>query len=427
MSRTLPPGPEALYLSCHKLTLRQHAEQWLDSLDAQNYSARSLEGYRERLMPFVVWCEKRALLHAAQISLAVLESYQRHLRNYLRVNGQPLTSGGQSGRLSVIKLLWRWLLERHAILYDPAALLRLPRVETHLPAQVFSESETRQVLQSLDTEKPLELRNRAILELLWSTGIRRDELAKLMMADVDFTRGVIYVRRGKGSKDRVVPLGDSAREWLMRYMQEVRPRLAQRRDSGHLFLSQRGSGLGRSTLTQLAGVAIRETAHINKPGACHIFRHSMATQMLENGADTRHIQAILGHEKLETTQIYTRVAIKPLQEVHARPVPAQASHAAPECGPFVIQHNAALREMGLNGPQRVTCVMSAPGGAGALRVLSRLWCAACPRVRLLSLCHVQQLAGARSCRFGYSVLPQRRSRCPPWRLRCRSAAPEKSD
>ena len=263
MSRTLPPGPEALYLSCHKLTLRQHAEQWLDSLDAQNYSARSLEGYRERLMPFVVWCEKRALLHAAQISL---------------------------------------------------------------PAQVFSESETRQVLQSLDTEKPLELRNRAILELLWSTGIRRDELAKLMMADVDFTRGVIYVRRGKGSKDRVVPLGDSAREWLMRYMQEVRPRLAQRRDSGHLFLSQRGSGLGRSTLTQLAGVAIREAAHINKPGACHIFRHSMATQMLENGADTRHIQAILGHEKLETTQIYTRVAIKPLQEVHARTQPAETRH-----------------------------------------------------------------------------------------------------
>lgn len=105
----------------------------------------------------------------------------------------------------------------------------------------------------------------------------------------------------------------------------------------------------------------------------------------------------------------------------ARPGSAQASHVAPECGPFVIQHNAALREMGLNGPQRATCVMSAPGGAGALRVLSRLWCAACPRVRLLSLCLVQQLAGARSCRFGCSVLPQRRSRRPPWRLRCRSA------
>lgn len=323
MTKPQAPGPEALYLSRLKLTLRQLAAQWLESLEAQNYSARSLEGYRERLLSLVAWCEDRALLHAPQISLAVLESYQRHLRNYLRANGQPLTPGGQMGRLSVIRLLFRWLLERHAILYDPAALLRLPRTEKHLPAQVFSEGETRQVLQSLDTQKPLGLRNRAILELFWSTGIRRDELAKLTPGDVDFTRGALYVRRGKGNKDRGVPLGDSAREWLMRYIREVRPRLTQRRDSGHLFLSVRGSGLGRSTLTQLAGVAIRETAHINKPGACHIFRHSMATQMLENGADTRHIQAILGHEKLETTQVYTRVAIRPLQEVHARTHPAE--------------------------------------------------------------------------------------------------------
>ncbi len=101
------------------------------------------------------------------------------------------------------------------------------------------------------------------------------------------------------------------------------PRLTQRRDSGHLFLSIRGGGLRRSTLTQLAGAALRETAHLNKPGACHIFRHSMATQILDNDADTRHIQAILGHEKLETTQVYTRVAIRPLQEVHARTHPAE--------------------------------------------------------------------------------------------------------
>lgn len=134
------------------------------------------------------------------------------------------------------------------------------------------------------------------------------ELASLMLWDVDTGRGVVNVRQGKGRKDRVVPVGHVARGWLARYLKDVRPQMTRQRDSGHLFVTKYGSGMKRNTLTAMAGTAIRETARIDKPGACHIFRHSMATQMLDNGADTRHIQAILGHEKLETTQIYTRVA-----------------------------------------------------------------------------------------------------------------------
>lgn len=141
-------------------------------------------------------------------------------------------------------MLFRWLLRRHVILYNPALLLVLPKEERRLPLQVLSEEEMRAVL-------------------------------------------------------------------------------AARYDSGHLFLTQKGTGLGKSTLTQLAGRAIREQARLEKPGACHLFRHSMATQMLENGADTRHIQAMLGHEKLETTQVYMRVAIGHLKRVHERTHPAE--------------------------------------------------------------------------------------------------------
>ncbi len=184
------------------------------------------------------------------------------------------------------------------------------------------------MLGSSDTGTPLGLRNRAILELFWSTGIRRMELANLMLADVDFTRGVVYVRQGKGHKDRVVPVGQAALQWLERYLYDVRAQLAYRADSGHLFLSQKGHGLARSTLTAMAGEQIRDKARLKKAGACHIFRHSMATQMLENGADTRHIQAILGHEKLETTQVYTRVAIGHLQQVHAQTHPAEQRRRA---------------------------------------------------------------------------------------------------
>ncbi|EGX6618222.1 site-specific tyrosine recombinase XerC [Salmonella enterica] len=325
MTKPIPPSAAALYLSGQNenATLRQLAGAWLAHLDAQGYSPRSLEGYRERLLPFVTWCEERGLLYAPQVSLEALESYQRHLRGYRKADGQPLVVGGQLSRLSAIRNFWRWLLKRHVILYNPADLLELPKGESRLPAQVFSEGETRQVLQSLDTEKPLGLRNRAILEMFWSTGIRRMELANLRLRDVDVTRGVLNVRQGKGKKDRVVPVGDEALAWVQRYLKDVRPRLAERMDSGHLFLTQKGDGLKRATLTMIGGKAIREQARVNKPGACHIFRHSMATQMLENGADTRHIQAILGHEKLETTQVYTRVAIGALQRVHDRTHPAE--------------------------------------------------------------------------------------------------------
>lgn len=168
MTKPQSPGREALYLSRQNenATQRQQVIAWLTHLEARGYSPRSTEGYRERVLPFVTWCEERGLLYAPQVSLEVLESYQRHLRGYRKADGNPLAVNGQLSRLSALKNLFRWLLKRHVILYNPADLLELPKGESHLPAQVFSEQETRQVLQSLDTEKALGLRNRAILEVL---------------------------------------------------------------------------------------------------------------------------------------------------------------------------------------------------------------------------------------------------------------------
>ncbi|TYL40776.1 site-specific tyrosine recombinase XerC [Dickeya sp. ws52] len=328
MSQPKPPSPEALYLSRQTQTLRQHTGHYLEHLSAAGYSSRTQESYRERLLPFVAWCEDRGLNHAPQVSLAVLEGYQRWLRGYRKADGHPLTAGSQLGRLTAIRMLFRWLLTRHVILYNPADMLTLPKEEKRLPAQVLSVEETGGVLQSVESGTVLGLRNRVILEVLWSSGIRRAEAVNLMLSDIDLSRGVMVVRQGKGNKDRVVPLGERASKWLVRYLNHARPELAKRYDSGHLFISHRGNGLARVTLTQMAGKAIRETGHLDKPGACHVFRHSMATQMLENGADTRHIQAILGHEKLETTQLYTRVAIGHLQKVHEQTHPAERKQRA---------------------------------------------------------------------------------------------------
>lgn len=315
--------PSLAAKSSQPITLRQQMIDYLDHLETINRSARTLESYQERLLPFVQWCELRGVMRAVQVTVSVLEGYQRYLVSYRRTNGKHLTVQSQLQRLSAIKVWFDWLLKQHALLYNPAHQLTLPKAEYRLPAQVFNEAETLTILDAIDTRSAIGLRNRTVLEVLWSTGIRRMELSRLMLSDLDNTRQVVRVNQGKGKKDRLVPIGERALHWIARYLTYSRPELTRQSDSGHLFVSNKGKALSLSTLTQLAGKAIREEAHANKPGACHVFRHSMATQMLENGADTREIQAILGHEKLETTQVYTRVAIGHLQKVHAKTHPAE--------------------------------------------------------------------------------------------------------
>ena len=172
-----------------------------------------------------------------------------------------------------------------------------------------------------DVSLPEGLRDRAMLELLYSTGLRRAELAGLLLFDVDATRGTVFVREGKGRKDRVVPVGERALAWTLKYLEEARPKLAGARDEGVLFLGDAGEGLHVDYLTQRVRQYV-VAAGLEKPGACHLFRHSMATAMLEGGADVRFVQEMLGHVSLETTQLYTRVTVEKLKAVHAATHPA---------------------------------------------------------------------------------------------------------
>ena len=182
--------------------------------------------------------------------------------------------------------------------------------------------EIERLLSQPDIDTAIGLRNRAIMEVLYSTGIRRAELLDLQMQDVDGTRGLLRVNQGKGQKDRIIPIGERALRWVARYLEEARPELLRRVSDSTLFLSERfGKRIGESTLSKCLRAYI-EQAGINKPGAVHIFRHSTATLMLENGADIRHIQALLGHADLSTTQIYTQVAVTHLKDVHQKTHPA---------------------------------------------------------------------------------------------------------
>ena len=190
-----------------------------------------------------------------------------------------------------------------------------------LPKHILTHEEVNRILHQTGLHGELGIRDRAIIETLYSTGIRRTEVINLKLYDADIQNGTLMIREGKGKKDRMVPLGNRACQWIDKYMDEVRPDLVMEPDEGWLFLHEFGEPFRKNRLTDLVKKYIG-AAGIDKPGACHIFRHTMATLMLDNGADIRHIQAILGHSQLSTTEIYTQVSIRKLQEVHARTHPA---------------------------------------------------------------------------------------------------------
>jgi integrase/recombinase XerD len=167
---------------------------------------------------------------------------------------------------------------------------------------------------------------RAMLEVLYSTGIRRFELAGLKLFDVDVERGALMVRQGKGSKDRLVPVGERACAWVDKYLREVRPDLATGADDYRLFLDDDGRGFTPGRIGDLVRRQLT-AAGIEHPGSCHLFRVACATHMLENGADIRFIQSLLGHAKLDTTQIYTLVSLAKLKEVHSATHPARLHRA----------------------------------------------------------------------------------------------------
>jgi len=178
------------------------------------------------------------------------------------------------------------------------------------------------VLACPDVRRRLGLRDRAILETFYSTGIRRLELIRLRLSDLESERGVVLIREGKGRRDRVVPIGARALKWIGKYLEVARPRWATPTDSGCLFLTQRGNRIRENRLSEMIRGYIR-AAGLGKEGSCHVFRHTMATLLLENGADIRVVQEILGHASLATTALYTHVAISRIKQVHSATHPAE--------------------------------------------------------------------------------------------------------
>jgi integrase/recombinase XerD len=295
---------------------------YLSYLSTHGYAATTVHVRRYHLAELNRFLAQRDVHDPRGVTPLLLESYQRHLFHHQKVDGTALSFRTQSQRLVAVKEFFKYLAKSGALVADPAQGLTLPKTERRLPEAVLSSEEVEAVLALPDTTTPLGLRDRCILEVFYSCALRRMELINLQVNDIDVARGSLFVRQGKGARDRFVPIGARASYWVTRYVHEVRPSLARDTRQGTLFLSATGRPLLGDVLSRVVAGYIRAGVG-DKKGSCHLFRHTTATLLLDAGADVRHVAEILGHQKLDTTMQYTRVSMAKLQEVHARCHPAE--------------------------------------------------------------------------------------------------------
>jgi len=309
--------------------------RYLEALRVQHRTPQAVRGKRKCLSLFLGWCDERGLHRPTVITRPILLRYQRHLFLHRKADGKPLSIGTQIARLVVLRGFFRWLTRENVILSNPASELDLPKKRKSLPKDILTPAEAEQVLAIPDVRDLLGIRDRAMLEVLYATGIRRMEIANLGLYDLEPDRCVIRIREGKGGTDRVLPLGERALAWCLRYLDEVRPEILVPPDPGAFFLTIFGDGFSLTGLSQTIRKYVTQ-AELGKRGSCHIWRHTCATAMLENGADVRYVQEMLGHSQLTTTEVYTRVSVAKLREVHA------ATHPGLRARPEAAEHSDEL-------------------------------------------------------------------------------------
>lgn len=297
------------------VTLEEPGKEYIQWLKTRNLTERTVQGQRRNLARFFLFLDRQGLKQVDQINRSVILDYQTELYHCLNRKGRPNSAGYQNSMLSTVIGFTRFLKEREYVISDPGQGIRYARTPKRLPRGILTRSEARRIINAPDTGSALGYRDKTIMEVLYTSGIRKEELNNLTLNDVDYSDGFLRIIAGKGRKDRVVPLGRIACRYLENYIRSVRTELIKDPYNNHLFLSARGNRLSKNVVWELVKKYAKK-AGIKKNVSPHTFRHTCATAMLNNKADIRAVQELLGHESLDTTQVYTRVTINDLKEVH---------------------------------------------------------------------------------------------------------------
>jgi len=282
-------------------------ERFLDAIWVERgLSDLTLSAYRGDLAAFCRWLAARAVTVTGAGSAHILEFLASHPHASARSTAR---------RLSTLRRFYQYLVRERILGHDPSTAVPAPRLGRSLP-KAISEASVEQLLNAPDTNQALGLRDRAMLELMYATGLRVSELVRLLGVQVNLRQGALRVT-GKGEKERLVPMGEEAMQWLQRYVRSARPALLGSASSPFLFLTRHGAPMTRQMFWHLIKRYAR-TAGIDDTLSPHTLRHAFATHLLNHGADLRVVQMLLGHSNVSTTQIYTHVARARLKELHAR-------------------------------------------------------------------------------------------------------------
>ena len=284
-------------------------EAFIDNLLTEaGLSNNTLDAYRNDLTHFLQWVK----IEGYDLASLRRENVREYVYNRVLGGDKPRTTARQ---LSSLRRFFRYMLSQEIIKSDPTLDIESPKLGKPLP-KALSEQDVDRLMDAPEPEKPLGLRDRAMLEVLYATGIRVSELVGLQIQQIDMNQGLARIV-GKGNKERLVPLGEEALEWLERYLSGARKELLGERHSDYLFVTSRGGAMTRQAFwyNLKKHVAV---AGIEAPVSPHTLRHAFATHLLNHGADLRAVQMLLGHSDLSTTQIYTQVARERLKQLHGR-------------------------------------------------------------------------------------------------------------
>jgi len=279
---------------------------WLED----GLSRNTLESYRRDLNKFAGWLQNQRGYGLPTATHADVQSFLAHL-----VSGKKAKATSTSRAISSLKRLYRYLLRQNKIALDPTLQIATPKLPRGLPKSL-TEEDVELLLNAPEVATPLGMRDRTMLEVLYASGLRVSELVGLLIMQVSLNEGVVRVM-GKGSKERLVPLGEEALDWVRKYLAQARPQLLAGKMSDALFVTRRGTAMTRQMFWYLIKKHARHGG-LHKPLSPHTLRHAFATHLLNHGADLRVVQMLLGHSDIATTQIYTHVARERLKQLHAK-------------------------------------------------------------------------------------------------------------
>lgn len=293
---------------------------FLDELRVRRFSASSTKRARLVLPRFFAWLEPRHVHEVAAVDEDHVLAWAKHLASAKTAKGEPLSAHTRRSYLDCLQRFFRFLTRRRIVLQDPTLDLVMPKV-SKLPRVILSRAQTQRLIETPSPYTPVGKRDRALLEVLYGTGLRVNECARLELRDVDLGKGTLFVRQGKGKKDRVVPFAGQAAAALDVYLREARPALSRHSRQQALFLSS----MRRPLSVEAIEVVVRghaRAAGLTVPVTPHTLRHTYATHLVQGGASIRHVQKLLGHSSIQSTTIYTRVFPKDLakmvDEAHPR-------------------------------------------------------------------------------------------------------------